>query len=206
MAFGAGNLESPSALRAEAGGKGSQPFSRKPEDGTGHLVNFLKALFAIVGAERKYFGWLCVEQTSGGVDAVNANIIKCSAAKGFLEPDITFPNLHWKKGMKDARLAQLARLDDFHGWQLAWIEMKPISRHELYIVLCAGINHLLAIVLGHSQWFFTEHMHASLGGSNHKLAVHRIGPGDVNRIDIATVQARFIVVVGIGVLDLILPG
>ena len=82
--------------------------------------------------------------------------------------------------------------------------MKPVSGHQLYLMLRASLDHLQALLFGHGQRLFAEHMDAGCGGAHGEVPVHRILKRNINRIDCAAMQAGFVLIIRIGLGNLIL--
>jgi hypothetical protein len=145
---------------------------------------------APLGRERRLdFGGLVAEQVARGVDAVDPDVVECSATELPLEADVVgILHLHREVGAEDPRLSDRSLLDEVDRGQVGALEVQPVRDHQLDLVLLGDVDHRLALGRRRRHRFLAQDVDARIGGHAGVLRVHRVRQRDVNRVDLAASQ------------------
>ncbi len=143
-------------------------------------------------------------EISHRVDAVDADVVNRPPTElARVEPDVAFLDLHGEDRVEQPGLSQAPSLHQLDGLEVGFLEVKPVSHHQLDPVLLADPDHGQTVLFGHRQRLLTEDVDSSSGCPFGVLPVQVVGKGDVDRVHHATLQALLELVVGKAGLDLI---
>src|SRR2546423_3630085 len=90
--------------------------------------------------------------------------------------------------LRQHRLSDFTRLNDFLNAFNHWIEMAVVSAAELYLIGATSGDHAIAFAHIHRHRLFAQHMFPCFGGGNGLGHMQIDGCGDVNSIDLLIKQ------------------
>ena len=205
LSAGADNLVRSRIARPEAGRERSQPLPRKTQDRRSHFVYFPEARLAVVGARGEHFERFRAKKVARGIDAINTDVIERSSAEFLLQPDIALFDVPGEYRIENPRFAELAGLQKGNHLQIGAVEMKPVSDHQFDAAVLRGPDHGFAFLRGHGHRFFAKDVYARLRGAHGELAVHAVGQGNVDRVQLPALKADGIILVRQKIGHAVLP-